>query len=98
MNKKEACHDCPVQKTANLLSDTWTMLIVRDLLSGAKRFCELERSLGGISTRTLTLKLKKLEADNIIKKTKDGSYAATSRGKGLEPVERAMRVYGKKYL
>lgn len=89
---------CPVQKTAQLLSDTWTMLIIRDLLAGPKRFCELERSLEGISTRTLTLKLKKLEEDKLIKKIADGSYAATEQGKGLRVVESAMRRYGEKYL
>ena len=90
--------DCPVQKTATLLSDTWTMLIVRDLLEGPRRFCELERSLEGISTRTLTLKLKTLEQEGLVKKTKDGSYSATARGKGLRVVESAMRRYGEKYL
>lgn len=74
------------------------MLIVRDLLEGPKRFCDLERSLVGISTRTLTLKLKKLEEERLVRKLKDGSYAATPRGKGLRVVEGAMRQYGEKYL
>lgn len=90
--------DCPVQKTAELLSDTWTMLILRDLLKGPQRFCDLERSLEGISTRTLTLKLQKLERDRIIAKSKTGSYIATAKGRGLGPIERAMRSYGAKYL
>jgi DNA-binding HxlR family transcriptional regulator len=89
---------CPVSKTAALLSDVWTMLIIRDLLSGEKRFCELERSLVGISTRTLALKLKKLEAEKLIRKTQTGRYTATPQGKGLRVVERAMRRYGEKYL
>lgn len=89
---------CPVQKTAALLSDLWTMLIIRDLLEGPRRFCELERSLEGISTRTLTLKLKKLEAESLIKKRQGGNYAVTARGRGLRAVEAAMRRYGKKYL
>ena len=90
--------DCPVQKTATLLSDTWTMLIIRDLLEGPRRFCDLERSLEGISTRTLTLKLKKLEAERLVKKLANGSYSATPRGKGLRVVESAMKRYGEKYL
>ncbi len=89
---------CPIQKTAVLLSDTWTMLIIRDLLIGTRRFCDLERSLEGISTRTLTLKLRKLEEEKLIKKLKNGSYSATPRGKGLRMVESAMRRYGEKYL
>jgi DNA-binding HxlR family transcriptional regulator len=89
---------CPVQKTATLLSDTWTMLIIRDLLEGPRRFCDLERSLEGISTRTLTLKLKKLESEKLVRKLANGSYNATPRGKGLRTVESAMRRYGEKYL
>jgi DNA-binding HxlR family transcriptional regulator len=88
---------CPVQKTAELLSDTWTMLILRDLLAGPQRFCDLERSLEGISTRTLTLKLKKLETEGLVKRGPD-CYQATTKSRGLKPIERAMRAYGKKYL
>ncbi len=90
--------DCPVQKTATLLSDRWTMLIVRDLLESAKRFCELERSLEGISTRTLTNKLQQLEEEGIVYKKDEILYAVTEKGKGLRPIERAMRTYGEKYL
>lgn len=74
------------------------MLIVRDLLDGPKRFCDLERSLEGISTRTLTLKLKKLENERLIRKTRDGAYTATAKGTGLRTVESAMRRYGERYL
>lgn len=94
----KALAPCPVQKTAELLSDTWTMLVIRDLLGGPRRFCDLERSLAGISTRTLTLKLKKLEQERLVRKLASGAYAATPRGKGLRAVESAMRRYGEKYL
>lgn len=89
---------CAIEKTAKILSDAWTMLIMRDLLIGPKRFCELERSLEGISTRTLTLKLKKLEEEKLLVKTVDGSYKATEKGKGLRTIETAMRAYGEKFL
>ena len=89
---------CPVQKTAELLSDTWTMLILRDALSGPKRFCDLERSLEGISTRTLTNKLKKLVEEKMLTKDGEGRYQATEKAKGLRSVETAMRKYGEKYL
>ncbi len=95
---KTAGTPCPVQKTATLLSDTWTMLIIRDLLAGPRRFCDLERSLEGISTRTLTLKLKTLESERLVRKLHSGAYSATARGKGLRVVESAMRRYGEKYL
>ncbi|MEN9560750.1 MAG: hypothetical protein RIQ56_23 [Candidatus Parcubacteria bacterium] len=89
---------CPVTKTAALLSDVHTMLITREILTGPKRFCELERSLEGISTRTLAAKLRKLEYEDILKKTSEGAYAATKKGAALRIVERAMRSYGEKYL
>jgi len=89
---------CPVTKTAELLSDSWTMLIIRALLSGPKGFCELERNLDGISTRTLTLKLKNLQSEDIIFKTDNGQYETTEKGAGLKIVERAMRKYGMQFL
>ncbi len=89
---------CPVTKVAELLSDTWTMLIMRALTEGPKRFSELEVWLGDISTRTLTLKLKKLAEQELIEKTASGSYQATERGKGLKIIENAMIKYGDLYL
>lgn len=89
---------CPITKTAALLSDTWTMLVAHVLMDGSKGFCELERGLEGISTRTLTLKLKTLEEERIVKKNKEGCYELTEKGKGLRLVESAMKRYGEKYL
>jgi DNA-binding HxlR family transcriptional regulator len=89
---------CPITKVASLLSDTWTMLIMHFLIEGPKRFCELEKLLDGISTRTLTLKLNKLVEDKMIVKIKDGSYSATNKGKGLKLIEDSMRKYEKKYM
>ncbi len=87
-----------VEKAARLLSDTWTMLIMHMLQSGPQRFCELERALTGISTRTLTNKLRKLEEDKMVRKNKEGAYQTTEKGRGLRAVESAMRRYGEKYL
>lgn len=89
---------CPVTLTARLLSDTWTMLIVHALLEEPKHFCELERSLNGISTRTLTLKLKKMEKEKMACKSKDGAYTLTRKGKGIRIIENAMMRYGEKFL
>jgi DNA-binding HxlR family transcriptional regulator len=88
-------HNCPIQKLTNILSDAWTVLIVRDVLTSPKRFCELERSLTGISTRTLTLKLQKLIEENILIHN-DHYYSITPAGKLLKPVIDAMKVVGKK--
>jgi DNA-binding HxlR family transcriptional regulator len=96
---KDIASDCPVQKTAHLLSDMWTILIFRELLSSPARFCDIERNLVGISSRTLTIKLKKLESEGIVvKRVTSNQYELTKKGKGLDVVIDAMRAYGKRYL
>ena len=95
--KAHACTNCPTAKVASLLSDQWTMLIVRDLITSPMRFSELLESLKGVSTRTLTLKLKRLEEMSIIVKD-DTHYAMTSSGKKIKPIIDEMQRYGKKYL
>ena len=73
------------------------MLIIRDLIKKPLRFSELTESLSGISTRTLTLKLKRLEELGIITRD-DPRYLITTKGKKLDPILREMSAYGKKYL
>ncbi len=90
--------ECPITRVAQLLSDTWTMLIMHYLIESPKRFCDLERSLGSISTRTLTLKLQKLVAEELVFKDEEGFYGATARGKGLRLIENAMRKYDERFL
>jgi DNA-binding HxlR family transcriptional regulator len=70
------------------------MLIIRDLLKGHMRFSELAQSLEGISSRTLTLKLKCLERDGIVLKS-DVYYSLTAQGKRLRAVIGAMEAWGK---
>jgi DNA-binding HxlR family transcriptional regulator len=89
---------CPITKTAELLSDTWTILIMRALTESPKRFVELERWLDGISSRTLTLKLQKLSREGMLEKSKDGVYTATDKGKGIRIIEAAMVRYSEKFL
>lgn len=89
---------CPITRVAQLLSDTWTMLVMHYLIEGPKGFCELERALPGISTRTLTLKLKKLVQEGLVQKTLEGHYVATEQGKGLRLIENAMKRYEERYL
>ena len=57
---------CPVFRTADVVCGKWTLLLVRDLSEGCTRFCELERSLAGISPRTLSLRLRALEEEGIV--------------------------------
>ena len=57
---------CPIERTATLIGDRWTPLIVRDLAPGCRRFSELQRSLGGISPKTLSDRLRRLEDAGVI--------------------------------
>lgn len=77
-----------------LIGDHSTVLIVRDLLTGPKRFKDLEESLK-ISTRTLTIKLQNLEKEGMI--VKEDGYSLTKKGKDLEAITKAMKKYAERY-
>jgi DNA-binding HxlR family transcriptional regulator len=71
------------------------MLIINNLLNNREmRFCEMERVLEGISTRTLTLKLQHLESQSILEKL-DNGYKLTKIGMKLNPIIDEMRSFGK---
>jgi DNA-binding HxlR family transcriptional regulator len=95
---------CPVCRTADVVCGKWTLLIIRDLAEGPSRFCELERSLEGISPRTLSLRLRALEEEGILARNTFPEvpprveYALTEKGKALVPLIEAMRGYGKRWL
>ncbi|HET8755657.1 MAG TPA: helix-turn-helix domain-containing protein, partial [Solirubrobacteraceae bacterium] len=91
-------------RTAEIVCGKWTLLIVRDLSEGRSRFCELERSLGGISPRTLSLRLRALEEEGIVERRTFPEvpprveYALTEKGRALVPLVESMRVYGREWL
>lgn len=95
---------CPVCHTAEIISGKWTLLIIRDLADGRSRFCELERSLEGISPRTLSLRLRALEAEGIIERRTYPEvpprveYRLTEKGVALVPLIEQMRRYGREWL
>jgi DNA-binding HxlR family transcriptional regulator len=95
---------CPVCHTAEIISGKWTLLIIRDLAAGRSRFCELERSLEGISPRTLSLRLRALESEGIVERRTDPEvpprveYRLTTKGAALVPLIEQMRRYGRKWL
>ena len=95
---------CPVCRTAEVVCGKWTLLIVRDLAEGSRRFCELERSLEGISPRTLSLRLRALEEEGIVERhtypevPPRVDYALTEKGEALVPLIEDMRRYGSRWL
>ena len=95
---------CPVCRTAEIVCGKWTLLIIRDLADGRSRFCELERSLAGISPRTLSLRLRALEEEAIVERRTFPEvpprveYALTEKGRALVPIIEDMRTYGRRWL
>jgi DNA-binding HxlR family transcriptional regulator len=95
---------CPVCATADLVCSKWTILVVRDLSEGRSRFCELERSLAGISPRTLSLRLRALEEEAIVERRTYPEvpprveYQLTEKGRALLPLIEDMRSYGREWL
>src|SRR3954471_7362451 len=95
---------CPVCRTAEIVCGKWTLLLIRDLSEGRSRFCELERSLEGISPRTLSLRLRVLEEEGIVERpTYPGvpprvEDALTEKGRALAPLIDDMRRYGMRWL
>ncbi|HTI35347.1 MAG TPA: helix-turn-helix domain-containing protein, partial [Miltoncostaea sp.] len=82
----------------------WTLLMLRDLAEGPRRFSELQRSLRGISPRTLSVRLRALEEEGIIARREFAEmpprveYRLTEKGTALVPIVEAMREYGREWL
>jgi DNA-binding HxlR family transcriptional regulator len=95
---------CPVCRTADVVCGKWTLLVIRDLADGCSRFCELERSLEGISPRTLSLRLRALEEEGIVARNTFPEvpprveYELTEKGRALVPLIEDMRRYGMRWL
>lgn len=95
---------CPVEQTARIIGNRWTPLIVRDLAEGCLRFSELERSLGGISPKTLSERLKRMEEAGVVDRhcfaevPPRVEYSLTDKGHALLPVIESMRAFGTTWL
>lgn len=86
-----------------IVGNKWTALILRDLFSGPKRFCELEKSVGKINPRTLSQRLDDLESHGIITKQSFAEmpprteYSLTKKGQDLLPILKQMSAWGQKH-
>jgi DNA-binding HxlR family transcriptional regulator len=92
-------HDCPIARFLGALDGPWATLIVRELLQGPRRFGELQTQLVGISPKTLTDRLRKLESFGVLTRTDHGEiplkvvYELTKAGLEVEPVLLAMATW-----
>ena len=91
---------CPVARAVRSLDGKWTLLIVRDLLGGTRRFGELRRSLAGISPKTLTDRLRDLSDAGLVERRMFAEipprveYSLTDAGRNVEPVIAALAAFG----
>lgn len=94
---------CPVETTLTLISDKWKVLILRDLMTGTKRFGELKKSIGHVTQKVLTAQLRQMEAAGLLTRTVFAEvpprveYTLTDLGYSLKPILDAMWDWGEGY-
>jgi len=102
MTKRSYKQNCALALASDLVGERWSLLLIRDLLTGPKRYNELGQSLQGMGTNLLAARLKQLEAAGIVEKTEVGAgghaYALTAMGRALEPAVLALARWGLTYL
>ena len=95
--------DCPVEMTLQLIGDKWKVLIIRDLLTGTKRFNELMRSVSGITQKVLTSHLRAMEKNGLVTRTvypevpPKVEYTLTGTGYSLKHILDSMYTWGNEY-
>ena len=103
MLKKYDLPPCPVETSLALMGDRWKVLIVRDLLTGTKRFGELRKSLTGISQKVLTQHLRIMEENGLVNREVFAQvppkveYSLTELGRSLKSIHDAMWNWGEEY-
>lgn len=94
---------CPVETTLTLIGNKWKVLIIRDLLTGTKRFGELKKSIGSVSQKVLTSQLRAMEEDGLVHREVYAEvpprveYSLTELGWSLQPILDAMVNWGNNY-
>jgi len=105
MEKIQSTHtNCAVARTLKIVGSKWTMLLLHNIFEGRKRFGELQRSMTGISPKTLTQRLRELEQDGIISKKIYAEvplhieYSLTEKGKSLRGIFSSLEEWGNNNL
>ena len=94
---------CPVETPLTLISDKWKVLILRDLLTGTKRFGELRKSIGTVSQKVLTSQLRQMKESGLLTRKVYAEvpprveYTLTELGYSLKPIMDAMWAWGENY-
>jgi DNA-binding HxlR family transcriptional regulator len=100
MRSRRRRSPCPVACTLDVLGDRWSLLVVRDVMRGKKRYAEFLESPEGIPTNILADRLKRLAAKGVIQSQRYSDrpprveYSLTAKGEDLRPIMRAMVEWG----
>jgi DNA-binding HxlR family transcriptional regulator len=96
MGKRSYGQDCALALGLDVIGERWTLLIIRSLLIGPKRYSEMLDQLRGMGTNLLATRLRELAAQDILAKTDDG-YILTERGEALRPIVHALIRWGHRF-
>lgn len=94
-------HLCPLAKATEILAERWTLLVIRELLSGAKRFNEIRRGVPLMSPSLLARRLRRLEFEGLVSREPSGgghAYRLTEAGRELAPVIRRLSLWGERWV
>lgn len=103
MESEKVLPACPVETTLLLIGNKWKVLILRDLLSGKKRFGELKKSIGTVSQKVLTAQLRDMEENGLVHREVYAEvpprveYSLTELGESLKPILDSMQDWGTEY-
>lgn len=95
---------CPVRETMDLLGQKWTLHIIRELVTGKRRFNELAHALGGVNSRTLSKRLDTLQTAGLISRIVRSDippwveYEVTQKGRTLNEVVEAIADWGRRWM
>ena len=94
---------CPIETTLKMLGCKWKVLIIRELLTGTKRFGELKKAVTGITQKVLTSKLREMQELGLLEREvypqipPKVEYTLTDIGYSLRPVLESLKGWGKDY-
>lgn len=103
MAKKDYGQRCPVAKTLEIVGDRWTLLVVRDLLGGTRRFQDLQTGLPGLAPNILSDRLKLMEKHGLVARRlysdhpPRAEYGLTAKGQELGVVIGALAAWGSRH-
>jgi DNA-binding HxlR family transcriptional regulator len=88
---------CPIVRAVEVLGERWTLLIVREMLVGIRRFNDLSRGLPGLSRALLSHRLRQMEAAGLVVRADDGGYDLTDAGEDLRPLVFGLAHWGARH-